>query len=141
MSYGIRRWSPCLYRRRLLTLKSRHCVSMLQDSLELFCDGINPTTPIASPQRKSVTHLLRDFDSPGVFPPSARVDRSLKSQQQNSMKLWDVWRYPIFAVHKGLYMFPHPLESEASKSLHSIVHCLGYSHSPYLGSAQKNMGH
>ncbi|KAH0838098.1 Alpha/Beta hydrolase protein [Lanmaoa asiatica] len=74
---------------------------MPRDSLQLFCDGINFASPIASSQRKSVTNLLRDFDSPGVFPPSARVDRSLKSQQQDSIKLWDAWRYPIFAVNKA----------------------------------------
>ncbi|KAF8560127.1 alpha/beta-hydrolase [Imleria badia] len=74
---------------------------MLRDSPQLFCDGINSTPPMVSSQHKSVTHLLRDFDSPGVFPPSARIDRSLKSQQQDSLKLWNAWKYPIFAVNKA----------------------------------------
>lgn len=69
-----------------------------------------------------MTNLLRDFDSPGVFPPSARVDRSLKSQQQDSMKLWDAWRYPIFAVYKGWHMFCHLLESEPCRCLITPQH-------------------
>ncbi|KAI9570347.1 Alpha/Beta hydrolase protein [Boletus coccyginus] len=74
---------------------------MLRDSPQLFCDAINSTSPIAASQRKSVTNLLRNFDSPGVFPPSARVDRTLKSQKQDTIKLWNAWRYPIFAVNKA----------------------------------------
>ena len=90
-------------------VKVLHPVNMLRDSLQLFCAGINSPSPVASSQRKSVTNLLRDFDTPGVFPPSARIDRSLKSQQQDSFKLWDAWRWPIFAANKGLHVFTHPL--------------------------------
>lgn len=99
---------------------------MLRDSLQLFCDDINSASPMAplASQRKSVTNLLRDFDSPGVFPPSTRVDRSLKSEQQDSINLWKVWRYPIFAVNKGLHVFHHPLEGGASRSLSTPQHRL-----------------
>lgn len=97
---------------------------MLRDPLQLFCDDIDSASPIASSQRKSVTHLLRDFDSPGVFPPSARIDLSLKSQQQDSIKLWDVWRYPIFAVNKGLHVFPRLLEGGAPRFLSTPQHRL-----------------
>ncbi|KAF8846132.1 alpha/beta-hydrolase [Paxillus ammoniavirescens] len=74
---------------------------MLRDSLRLLYNGVNATSPVTSSQRKSVTTLLHDYDTPGVFPPSARIDRSLKLQQQNLIKLWDAWRYPIFAVNKA----------------------------------------
>lgn len=74
---------------------------MLRDSPQLFCDGINSKPPIAPSQHKSVINLLRNFDSPGVFPPSARVDRSLKLQQQDPINLWNAWKYPVFAVNKG----------------------------------------
>ncbi|KAF9245879.1 Alpha/Beta hydrolase protein [Melanogaster broomeanus] len=74
---------------------------MLQDSLRPVYIGVSATTPVAPSQRKSVISLLAHYDTPGVSPPSARIDRSLKLQQPNSIKLRDAWRYPIFAVNKA----------------------------------------
>ncbi|KAG9314143.1 Alpha/Beta hydrolase protein [Chiua virens] len=74
---------------------------MLRDSLQLFYDGVLHTSPIGQSQRKSITNLLCDFDSPGVSPPSARIDPSLKLRQEDALRLWDAWRYPIFAVNKA----------------------------------------
>ncbi|KAF8140503.1 Alpha/Beta hydrolase protein [Boletus edulis] len=87
----------CLY----LSAKSiTHGVNMLRDSPQFFCDAISSTSSIASP-RESVIDLIRNFDSPGVFPPSARIDRSLKYQDQDSINLWNAWKYPVFAVNKA----------------------------------------
>ncbi|KAH7886030.1 Alpha/Beta hydrolase protein [Phlebopus sp. FC_14] len=73
---------------------------MLRDSLRIFYHAVNATSPATSSQRKSVTSLLRDYDTPGVFPPSARIDRTLKLQNSYSLKFWDAWKYPAFAVNK-----------------------------------------
>ncbi|KIJ66190.1 hypothetical protein HYDPIDRAFT_26560 [Hydnomerulius pinastri MD-312] len=74
---------------------------MLRDSLRLLYNAVNAPSSAALSQRKSLTNLLRDYDNPGVLPPTARIDRSLKLQNHFSMKLWDAWKYPVFAVNKA----------------------------------------
>lgn len=45
--------------------------------------------------------MLQDYDTPGILPPSARIDHTLISDSQYPWKLWDAWKYPAFAVRKG----------------------------------------
>lgn len=45
--------------------------------------------------------MLHDYDTPGVLPPSARMDHTLISESQYPWKLWDAWKYPAFAVRKA----------------------------------------
>ncbi|KAG1825653.1 Alpha/Beta hydrolase protein [Suillus subaureus] len=73
---------------------------MFRDSLRLLYHGTNASSPIITNKPSTVT-LLREFDSPGVFPASARLDRSLKATNGFTMKVWDVWKYPAFAFNKA----------------------------------------
>ncbi|KAG1757850.1 Alpha/Beta hydrolase protein [Suillus lakei] len=73
---------------------------MFRDSLRPLYHGANASSPVVTNKPSMVT-LLRDFDSPGVFPASARIDRSLKITNGFTMKVWDVWRYPAFAFNKA----------------------------------------
>lgn len=72
---------------------------MFRDSLRLLYHGDNASSPVITNKPSTVT-LLREFDTPGVFPASARLDRSLKTTNGFSMKVWDVWKYPAFAFNK-----------------------------------------
>ncbi|KAG2345195.1 alpha/beta-hydrolase [Suillus weaverae] len=73
---------------------------MFRDSLRLLYNGANASSPMVT-DKPSIVSLLREFDSPGVFPASARLDRSLKTSNDFTMKLWDVWKYPAFAFNKA----------------------------------------
>ncbi|KAG6335094.1 hypothetical protein ID866_4003 [Astraeus odoratus] len=74
----------------------------------MLCDSLYPlrflqstASPVTSSGgRKSLSTLLRDYDTPGVLPPSARIDRTLKFQSQCPWKIWDAWKYPAFALRK-----------------------------------------
>ncbi|KAG2088228.1 Alpha/Beta hydrolase protein [Suillus cothurnatus] len=73
---------------------------MFRDSLRLLYHGANASSPTIT-NKPSTVALLREFDSPGVFPASARLDRSLKATNGFNMKVWDVWKYPAFAFNKA----------------------------------------
>lgn len=49
-----------------------------------------------------VSALLPYFASPGIPPPSARVDPTLKIDQPGPpIRLWDIWKYGWLAAGKG----------------------------------------
>ncbi|KAH7914723.1 Alpha/Beta hydrolase protein [Hygrophoropsis aurantiaca] len=73
---------------------------MFREPLRLAYHGMNASSPVVV-QKKAISNLLRDYDTPGVFPPSARIDRTLKVQDNFRIKLWDAWKYPAFAVNKA----------------------------------------
>jgi hypothetical protein len=73
---------------------------MFRDSLRLLYHDANASSSLETNKPSMVT-LLREFDSPGVFPASARLDRSLKTTNGFTMKVWDAWKYPAFAFNKG----------------------------------------
>ncbi|KAG2154560.1 Alpha/Beta hydrolase protein [Suillus clintonianus] len=73
---------------------------MFRDSLRLLYHGSNASSPIGT-NKPSVVTLLQDFDSPGVFPASARIDRNLKITNGFTMKFWDAWKYPVFAFNRA----------------------------------------
>lgn len=73
---------------------------MFRDSLRLLYHDANATSSLETNKPSMVT-LLREFDSPGVFPASARLDRSLKTTNGFTMKVWDAWKYPAFAFNKA----------------------------------------
>lgn len=59
------------------------------------------SSPTSSPQTKaSLSSLLRHYETPGVPPPSARVDPTLKTEEPTT-KFWHVWKYGAAAVGKG----------------------------------------
>ncbi|KAG1749740.1 Alpha/Beta hydrolase protein [Suillus paluster] len=72
---------------------------MFRDSLRLLHHGANASSPVVT-NKPSIVTLLRDYDSPGVFPMSARIDRNLKATNGFTMKVWDAWKYPVFALNK-----------------------------------------
>lgn len=60
--------------------------------------GSSPTASL--PTKPSVSTLLRHYETPGIPPPSARVDPALKTEAQTT-KLWHVWKYGAAAAGKG----------------------------------------
>lgn len=74
---------------------------MLRDSLRFLYYALSSASPAASPSGcKSLSTLLPDYETPGILPPSARIDRTLRPQDQRPWNLWDMWKYPAFAVGK-----------------------------------------
>lgn len=53
------------------------------------------------PSRQSPTHSLKYYSTPGVFPPSARVDPKLKPQPRRPLHLWEYWKYVAFLAVKA----------------------------------------
>lgn len=73
---------------------------MFRDSLRLLYHGANASPPVVV-NKPSILTLLRDYDCPGVLPASARIDRNLKVTNGFTMKVWDAWKYPVFAFNRG----------------------------------------
>ncbi|KAF4573321.1 hypothetical protein EYR36_007832 [Pleurotus pulmonarius] len=61
-----------------------------------------PSTAAAEPvvNKESTAASLHHYSTPGVSPPSARVDPKLKPLQRKPIRLWDVWKYGLVAVSK-----------------------------------------
>lgn len=54
------------------------------------------------PKRKrSMSTLLRHYETPGISPPSSRIDPRLKRRETRPIRFWDVWRYGAVAAFKG----------------------------------------
>lgn len=74
----------------------------------LLISGSSPASPAKFPKSSSslspdVSALLPHFASPGIPPPSARVDPTLKiGQPDPPIRLWDIWKYGWLAAGKGL---------------------------------------
>lgn len=67
---------------------------------------LTPQRPVAcnareQPSRQSPTQSLKYYSTPGVFPPSARVDPKLKRQPRRPLHLWEYWKYAAFLAVKG----------------------------------------
>ena len=63
----------------------------------------SPKTSASS--RPDVSALLPHFASPGIPPPSARVDPTLKiGQPDPPIRLWDIWKYGWLAAGKGAFV-------------------------------------
>ncbi|KAL0951651.1 hypothetical protein HGRIS_008331 [Hohenbuehelia grisea] len=71
-----------------------------------FARSISLTPPPAScmelsPNPVEPKLLLRHYTTPGVSPPSARIDPKLKIRQRRPIRLWHLWKYGLFAVTKA----------------------------------------
>ncbi|KXN88868.1 Monoterpene epsilon-lactone hydrolase [Leucoagaricus sp. SymC.cos] len=53
------------------------------------------------PSRQSPAQSLKYFSTPGVFPPSARVDPKLKPQPRRPLHIWEYWKYAAFLAVKA----------------------------------------
>ncbi|EGO03683.1 hypothetical protein SERLA73DRAFT_175262 [Serpula lacrymans var. lacrymans S7.3] len=62
---------------------------------------VDPSPPIVAQSRSPNTVVLRDYDTPGVLPASARIDTTLKILDNPAMRVWDAWKYPAFVVYKA----------------------------------------
>lgn len=49
--------------------------------------------------------FLHHYATPGITPPSARVNPKLKIQPRRPLRIWDFWKYGVVAVSKGEYHF------------------------------------
>jgi hypothetical protein len=63
-------------------------------------------SPISVPRKRSLSVLLRQYETPGVYPTSARVDPTLKRRENEPLRLWDVWKYGAFVATKGNALVP-----------------------------------
>lgn len=45
--------------------------------------------------------FLHHYATPGVTPPSARVDPKLKIRPRRPLRIWDIWKYGLVVVSKG----------------------------------------
>jgi hypothetical protein len=50
--------------------------------------------------------FLHHYATPGITPPSARVDPKLKIRPRRPLRIWDIWKYGFVVVSKGEF---HPL--------------------------------
>jgi hypothetical protein len=64
---------------------------------------------------KSVSFLLRQFETPGVHPTSARVGPQLLQRQTPSLSLRDAWRFGAFVASKGS-------SASSQQSIHNSSH-------------------
>jgi hypothetical protein len=63
----------------------------IEDSTQVDIDSVLPD------------ECLHHFATPGIIPPSARVDPKLKIQPRQPLRIWDIWKYGVVAVAKGDY--------------------------------------
>jgi hypothetical protein len=52
-------------------------------------------------RKASLSSLLSHYQTPGVFPPSARQGLVLNRQSTRPIRLWDMWKYGAFVALKG----------------------------------------
>lgn len=61
-----------------------------------------PSAATLSPlNRELPTESLHHYATPGITPPSARVNPKLKIQPRRPLRIWDVWKYGLVVVSKG----------------------------------------
>jgi hypothetical protein len=89
--------------------------------------------------KRSPSALLHYYATPGVPPPSARLDPSLKQRESQPIRIWDLWRYGLIAASKGPY-FTHQLHpllmNDVYQPLKSLVmssHIISGDHVRSLG--------
>ncbi|KAL0581087.1 hypothetical protein V5O48_000981 [Marasmius crinis-equi] len=58
------------------------------------------TEPHSEDSKRPLTAFLRHYSTPGVSPPSARIDSSLKIQQRQPIRVWHLWKYGLLAAVK-----------------------------------------
>ncbi|KAJ7651687.1 Alpha/Beta hydrolase protein [Mycena polygramma] len=63
-------------------------------------DSDRPLQPESEPPRPALHHYAR----PGVAPPSARVDPTLKLLERRPVSLWHLWKYGLVVVSKATEM-------------------------------------
>ncbi|KIM88920.1 hypothetical protein PILCRDRAFT_813921 [Piloderma croceum F 1598] len=51
-------------------------------------------------RKKSLSTLLRQYETPGVSPPSSRINPALKRQETQPIRIWDFWKYPAMVAYK-----------------------------------------
>jgi len=54
-------------------------------------------------RKKSLSTLLRQYETPGVSPPSSRINPALKRQESQPIRIWDFWKYPAMLAYKSEY--------------------------------------
>ncbi|KAJ7446386.1 Alpha/Beta hydrolase protein [Mycena galericulata] len=60
----------------------------------------SPTPPATTPV-PPITPALHHYANPGVPPPSARVDPTLRAPQRDPVRLWHLWKYGLVVVSKA----------------------------------------
>jgi hypothetical protein len=64
----------------------------IEDSTQVYINQLDRELP---------EQFLRHYATPGITPPSARVDPKLKIQPRRPLRIWDIWKYGVVAVSKG----------------------------------------
>ena len=76
----------------------------IEDSNKVYISQIDRQLP---------DQFLHYYATPGITPPSARVDPKLKIQPRRPIRIWDIWKYGVVAVSKGTHNYSF-LPSELS---------------------------
>ncbi|KAF9270689.1 alpha/beta-hydrolase [Marasmius fiardii PR-910] len=50
--------------------------------------------------KRPLTAFLTHYSTPGIPPPSARIDSGLKIQQRQPIRIWHLWKYGLLAAMK-----------------------------------------
>jgi hypothetical protein len=98
-------------------------------------------SPKAPARKRSLSVLLRYYDTPGVSPPSARVDPSLKQQQTQPIRFWDVWKYGAFLATKGTQMYHKTSFKPFTCNPNSHSYYCGRPFTSHLGASKKVVGY
>ncbi|KAG7099690.1 hypothetical protein E1B28_001512 [Marasmius oreades] len=51
--------------------------------------------------KRSLNVFLPHYSTPGVSPPSARIESGLKIRQRRPVRIWHLWKYGLFAAMKA----------------------------------------
>jgi hypothetical protein len=57
--------------------------------------------PLKEPEKSLPAVALHHYSTPGISPPSARVDAKYKRQPRRPPRLWEWWKYGVFVATKG----------------------------------------
>lgn len=52
------------------------------------------------PRKRSLSTLLHHYETPGISPPSSRINPALKRQETQPIRIWDVWKYAVMLAFK-----------------------------------------
>ena len=89
----------------------------------------------------SLAESLLHYSTPGVAPPSSRVDPKLKLQPRTPLRMWDYWKFAALVASKGP---SSPIDTYHSNDTHLILSDRSYfgcSFSSYMGPKAQILGH
>lgn len=97
-----------------------------------------PTSKLA---KLSPADALLHYSTPGVAPPSARIDPKLKLAARRPPRVWEYWKFAAVAASKGIFASPIPETLLSGRSVHSDPCHLRGPLAHDLGAEAEDLGH